>query len=359
LNQMDVRCAGLIKHFDATRAVDRLDLSINHGQILVLLGPSGCGKTTVLRLIAGFEVPDTGTIEIGGRLVSGPGTHISPEQRRVGIVFQDYALFSHLTVAKNIAYGVPRGQGRRDRVREIMSLVGLGGLESRMPHELSGGQQQRVALARALAPQPEVILLDEPFSNLDADLRVQVREEVRDILKRTETTAIFVTHDQEEGFSLADRLAVVNAGRLEQVDEPEVLYSSPATRFVADFVGHADFLVGHVGNGLVHTDLGIFSCQQELPEGGKVEIMVRPDNLSLTTDPEGEAIVVEKRFLGSFNQYALRFPSGAQLHAHTPSSALYPESTRLRVELRTPSVVIFPETKAGQQPSPSMKGVQI
>ncbi|MFQ5924987.1 MAG: ABC transporter ATP-binding protein [Dehalococcoidia bacterium] len=344
--QMDVRCASLTKYFGSVRALDRLDLSVSHGQILVLLGPSGCGKTTALRLIAGLEVPDVGTVEIGGRLVAGPGIHVPPEQRRVGIVFQDYALFPHLTVADNISYGVPRGQGRRDRIREIMSLVGLAGLESRMPHELSGGQQQRVALARALAPQPEVILLDEPFSNLDADLRLHVREEVRHILKRTETTAIFVTHDQEEGFSLADRLAVLNAGRLEQVDKPEVLYNSPATRFVADFVGHADFIAGYVENCLVHTELGTFPCEQGFPSGSQVEVMIRPDNLSLTSDPEGAAIVVDKRFLGSFNQYALRFPSGELLHAYTSSSILYPEETRLRVELKTESVAVFPSDEA-------------
>jgi iron(III) transport system ATP-binding protein len=269
---------------------------------------------------------------------------VSPEKRGVGLVFQDYALFPHRSVAQNIAFGLrsmPQSQ-RRQRVWEILFLVGLEGLEDRYPHQLSGGQQQRVALGRALAPQPQVLLLDEPFSNLDTDLRLQVREEVRRILKTAGTTAIFVTHDQEEAFSLADRLAVLNGGRMEQVDRPEMVYNFPTTRFVADFVGHADFVAGEVGDGQVRTGLGVFPYQTEFPAGTPVEVMVRPDNLLLSPDPDGNTTVVERRFLGPFNQYTLRLSSGGFIHANAPSAVVYAEGDRLRAELRVACLTAFP-----------------
>jgi iron(III) transport system ATP-binding protein len=208
------------------QAVDRLRLGVVQGEILALVGPSGSGKTTVLRLIAGLERPDLGRLTIRGRLVAGPGVFVEPEKRGVGLVFQDYALFPHLTVSENVAFGLfaRRPAERRRRVEEMLELVGLPGLERRYPHEVSGGQQQRVALARALAPAPDVVLLDEPFSNLDADLRGQIREEIGRILRVSSATAIFVTHDQEEGFAIADRVGVLHAGRLEQVDSPERIY---------------------------------------------------------------------------------------------------------------------------------------
>jgi len=239
-------------------AVDGLSLRVTEGEILALLGPSGCGKTTTLRLIAGLESPDAGTITLRGQIVAGPGRAVPPEERGVGIVFQDYALFPHLTVADNVAFGLPRA-ARRSRVEAVLELVGLGGFGPRYPHELSGGQQQRVALARALAPAPALLLLDEPFSNLDADLRAQMRDEVERILRTSGTTAVFVTHDQEEAFTLADRVGVLLAGRIEQLAPPQELYHRPATRFVAAFVGAADFLPGVVTAQGIVTEVGTFA----------------------------------------------------------------------------------------------------
>ncbi|MDP6347169.1 MAG: ABC transporter ATP-binding protein, partial [Dehalococcoidia bacterium] len=327
-----------------------LSLEVAQGETLVILGPSGCGKTTVLRLIAGLEHPDEGTIDISGRRVAGGREWVPPEKRGVGLVFQDYALFPHLSLSQNIAFGLKgmKPAQRRQRVWEILFLVGLEGLGERHPHQLSGGQQQRVALGRALAPQPQVLLLDEPFSNLDTDLRLQVREEVRRILRTTGTTAIFVTHDQEEAFSLADRLAVLNEGRMEQLEKPDMVYNFPTTRFVADFVGHADFVTGEVTNGSVRTGLGAFPYQTDLPVGTPVEVMVRPDNLLLSPDPEGNTTVVERRFLGPFNQYVLRLSSGDFIHANAPSAVVYAEGIRLRAELRVACLTVFLDATASE-----------
>ena len=219
------------KTFDGTLAVDDFDIEVKRGQILALVGPSGCGKTTVLRMIAGLEVLDTGRIEIGGELVASSGRHIGPDKRSVGIVFQDYALFPHMTVDGNVGYGLER-KGKSERVEEVLALVGLEGLGKRLPSELSGGQQQRVALARTLASKPDVLLLDEPFSNLDAGLRERVRSEIREILKEAGTTTVFVTHDQQEALFMGDLVGVQVGGRIEQVDTPELslIHISEPTR---------------------------------------------------------------------------------------------------------------------------------
>ena len=233
------------KEFNRLAAVRNVSFELQQGQLMALLGPSGCGKTTTLRLIAGFERLDDGEIEIGGRIVAGKGLHLPPEKRRIGMVFQEYALFPHLSVDQNVRFGLhsyPDDPQRR--VAAVLELVGLSGFGPRMPHELSGGQQQRVALACALAPQPELVLLDEPFSNLDAGLRVRVRAEVRSILRQANATAIFVTHDQEEALSLVDTVAVMIDGTIRQAARPQALYRQPADRDVAAFLGDANFLPG-------------------------------------------------------------------------------------------------------------------
>src|SRR4029450_13118312 len=267
---------------DQPPAVDRLSLQVAEGEIVALLGPSGCGKTTTLRLIAGLETADAGTITLRGHVVTGPGRAVPPEERGIGIVFQDYALFPHLTVEDNVGFGLPRAarQGRRARTADVVALVGLAGFESRYPHELSGGQQQRVATARALAPAPTLLLLDEPFSNLDADLRAQMRDEVQGVLQATKTTAIFVTHDQEEAFTIADEVGVLSQGRLEQLGPPETIYHHPATPFVAEFVGAADFLPGLVTSAGVLTEIGVFDNVERRLPGEKVRVMIRPDDVT-------------------------------------------------------------------------------
>ena len=244
-----VRLSGVSKSFGAVEAVRDLNLELTRGNILALLGPSGCGKTTTLRLLAGFESPDAGEIEIAGRRVAGRGVDVPPEKRRVGMVFQDYALFPHLSVAKNVAYGlmgVLRGKKRDAQVEEVLGLARLEGLEDRMPHELSGGQQQRVALARALAPEPAVVLLDEPFSNLDAKLREQMRIGVKLLQKRLNVAMLFVTHDQIEALSLSNRIALMNFGVVQQEGDPRLLYEKPANEFVRDFVGRTLLFKGKV-----------------------------------------------------------------------------------------------------------------
>ncbi len=279
-------------------AVDRLTLSVRRGEKLALLGPSGCGKTTLLRLIAGFEVPDAGRIAISGREVASRMRWLEPEKRKIGFVFQDYALFPHLDVLSNVAFGLshlPRKR-RLERAREIIDLVGLTIFSRRYPHQLSGGQQQRVAVARALAPQPEVILLDEPFSNLDAALRGATREEVRRILDVTETTAILVTHDQEEAMTFAERLAVMRAGRLEQEGAPEAVYLRPRTAFVASFLGSTNLLRGTGRGSVADTVLGPIPLTQAAE--GSVLLSVRPEDLAFDASRGVEVRVVGREFKG-------------------------------------------------------------
>lgn len=278
-SERGIRLSGVTKHFGQVGAANGVSLHLERGKLLAMLGPSGCGKTTTLRLIAGFEQLDAGEIKINGQCVACyPHTHLPPEQRRVGMVFQEYALFPHLTVAENIGFGLHSYSGdKKRRIGTVLDLVGLMGLEERMPHELSGGQQQRVALARALAPEPVVVLLDEPFSNLDAALRVRVREEVRAILKEAEATAIFVTHDQEEAFSLVDQVAVLIDGVVHQQDEPQQLYMRPATPQVADFLGDANFLKGMARGDVADCQLGQVPIANVMH--GPATLLVRPENL--------------------------------------------------------------------------------
>ncbi len=329
-------------------AVSNLSFSINYGEILALLGPSGCGKTTTLRLIAGFEHHHEGQICLAGRTVSSPVYSIPPEKRNVGIVFQDYALFPHLNVWQNVRFSFnSRSRKHDDTIKTILSLVGLYDLRNRYPHELSGGQQQRLALARALAPRPNILLLDEPFSNLDADLREQMRIEVKNILRATETTTVFVTHDQEEAFAFADKVGVLQEGKLKQFDTPEKIYHTPTTRFIADFVGEADFIPGTIVQpGVVETDLGLFPSYSHVPEGARVEVMIRPDDVKIrpgADETNGE--IVQRTFRGSINSYMVKLDGGPVLHSDQPSTLLYDAGTRVRVQLEVEHVVVFPRTK--------------
>ena len=310
-----LRCTSLSKSYGPVKAVDGLDLEVESGSIVSILGPSGCGKTTTLRLIAGFERPDAGTIVAGGRTLAGPGVFVPPERRRIGIVFQDYALFPHMDVAANVAYGLGRN-GRGSRVGEVLELVGLADLHDRAVHELSGGQQQRVALARALAPTPDLVLLDEPFSNLDATMRDRLREEVRAILTEAGVTALFVTHDQEEALSLADIVAVMRDGWIEQVGTPEEVYSRPASRWMAEFVGDIEVLPGEARNGRVECELG--SVQADAGTDGSVDVLVRPESVAIgLRGPQGapSAEVVSRQFYGHDQLVELRLPSGQVIHS--------------------------------------------
>ncbi|MFQ3663652.1 MAG: ABC transporter ATP-binding protein [Chloroflexaceae bacterium] len=279
-------------------AVHEVSLQVAEGTLLALLGPSGCGKTTTLRLIAGLERPDAGTVWISGRQVAGAGRWVEPEQRRVGLVFQDGALFPHLTIAENITFAFNRQQRAKHSVRlgELLALVGLEGLEHRYPHQLSGGQQQRVALARALALQPTVVLLDEPFANLDVTMRIKLREEVVRILRATATTGVLVTHDQQEALSLADQVALMLDGRIAQQGTPAALYTAPASRAVAEFIGETNWIAGVANGRMAETRLGVLSLVE--PMHGCCELMIRPEQIRLCADPSSAWIIHQVRYFG-------------------------------------------------------------
>ena len=320
---MSVEVSGISRSFGLTRAVDDVTLEVRTGEIFGVLGPSGCGKTTLLRLIAGFEHPETGTVTVGGTLVAGDGTWVPPERRRIGMVFQDYALFPHLTVERNVGFGVPSGSDAE--IRRALELVGLQHKADRHPHELSGGERQRVALARALAPGPEIILLDEPFSSLDAALRADLRREVELILRDAEASAILVTHDQEEALTLADRLALMRDGRIVQVGAPEDIYARPAERWAAQFVGEVNVLPGVIRGDSVYTEVGSFDVASPAggAEHGSVHIAVRPEQFEFRAGREPNAEVVEREFRGHDVLYRLRHAAGRTLLVQLPSLELY------------------------------------
>lgn len=344
-------------------AVEGVSLGLRAGEIGVLIGPSGCGKTTLLRAVAGLEPASAGEILVSGRQVEGAGVHVPPERRQVGMVFQDYALFPHLDVERNVGFGLDRkvaGAARRERVAEVLALVGLAGTEKRMPHELSGGQQQRVALARALAPRPQLLLLDEPFSNLDVDLRERLAHEIRGILKAAQATALFVTHDQLEAFAIGDVIGVMHEGHLHQWDDAYTLYHRPATRFVADFIGHGVFApatLKRVGNNVVvHTALGALTDGSECPlpaafSYGQCEVLLRADDIVHDDDAPVKAQIVRKAFRGSEFLYTLRLATGETVLAHVPSHHDHRIGEWIGIRAQVDHVVTF-QREAGAAAAP-------
>ena len=308
--------AGVRKRFGRVVAVDDVSLVVGDGEMVALVGPSGCGKSTLLMLLAGLLEPDAGTVSVGDRVVAGPRAWVPPEDRQVGVVFQDAALFPHLRVTDNVAFGLPRGSDRAARVAELLELVDLPGLGARYPHELSGGQQQRVALARALAPRPRVVLFDEAFGNLDSSLRTSVREATLRALHGTGAAGVFVTHDQSEALAVGDRVAVMRVGRFEHVAEPAQAFHAPATRFSATLLGEADFLPGQQSGEVVETEAGSLSATPAAH--GAVEVMLRPHEVSFTVTPDGAARVESREFRGASYLYTLRLPSGAFVRSAQP-----------------------------------------
>ena len=325
VSHLDVRYAAR-----AQAAVRDVSFSLRQGDIGVLIGPSGCGKTTLLRAVAGLEPAAAGEIRLSGTVVSSPGLTVAPEHRRIGMVFQDYALFPHLSIGRNVAFGIqhlPRAE-RVARVTEVLALVDLAGSENRFPHELSGGQQQRVALARALAPRPQLMLLDEPFSNLDVELRERLAHEVRGILKAAQATALFVTHDQLEAFAIGDTIGVMHEGQLHQWDDAYTLYHQPATRFVADFIGHGVFTPATLheadGKAWARTPVGDLTGLVNCPlpsafAAGECDVLLRADDIVHDDSAPVKAEVLRKAFRGAAFLYTLRLANGQTVLAHVPS----------------------------------------
>ncbi|WP_017902752.1 ABC transporter ATP-binding protein [Pseudomonas asplenii] len=339
LNLHDLACG-----YQGQRVVQNLNLHLNAGDIGCLLGPSGCGKTTTLRAIAGFEPVHQGEIRLADEVISRAGFTLAPEKRRIGMVFQDYALFPHLSVAQNIAFGIRQHPERERITAELMELVNLKGLGQRYPHELSGGQQQRVALARALAPEPQLLLLDEPFSNLDGELRRKLSHEVRDILKLRGISAILVTHDQEEAFAVSDHVGVFREGRLQQWDTPYNLYHEPASPFVASFIGQGYFIRGQLQtHESVQTELGVLRGNRAYawPAGTAVDVLLRPDDIVPAPKSSLKARVTSRTFLGASTLYRLQLPSGSQLESIFPSHADHQPGEEVGIRVAAEHLVLF------------------
>ncbi|MFP5255482.1 MAG: ABC transporter ATP-binding protein [Acidimicrobiia bacterium] len=344
MSELAIDGRDLRKAFRGTIAVRDATVQVASGQVVALLGPSGSGKTTLLRLVAGFEVPDAGSVRIGGRLVAGEGAWVEPDERRIGMVFQDGALFPHLTVGRNVAFGHPAP----GRVEECLELVGLADRARSYPHELSGGERQRVALARALAVDPEVVLLDEPFAALDAGLRTSLREEVASILRRAGTSALLVTHDQQEALSLADHVIVMRQGTVEQAGPPEVVYGQPASRWAAEFLGAADVLEGTAADGTVECALGRFPADRSLR--GAVEVVIRPEALAIagSRDPgvpadAVTATVVRRSYFGHDQLVDLALEGGPQVRSRRLGLRSWRPGDEVRVWVDGPVSVLAPE----------------
>ena len=339
-------------HRYATRTTfGGLDLSIAPGTVCCLLGPSGCGKTTVLRCIGGFERVSAGQIRIAGELQSSASVHVAPEQRRIGMVFQDYALFPHLSVLRNVAFGVRDRKLARERAMKLLDTVGLSAAAERYPHELSGGQQQRVALARALAPAPRVLLLDEPFSNLDVDLREQLAAQVRAILKSSGTTAVFVTHDQNEAFAMADEIAVMHQGRILQRATAYELYHQPTSRFVADFIGQGVFVDAtvlsprrlqlEIGEVATPAPIGFADTRRPCAVGERIQVLLRPDDVLHDDASAVRATVQHKAFRGAEILYTLELQSGARVLSLVPSHHDHALHEPIGIRLEMDHVIAF------------------
>ena len=331
--------------YHAQAVVSDLNLHLNAGDIGCLLGPSGCGKTTTLRAIAGFEPVQHGEISLAGEVISRAGYTRAPEKRRIGMVFQDYALFPHLTVAQNVAFAIRQHPQLAQITNELLALVKLDTLGQRYPHELSGGQQQRVALARALAPDPLLLLLDEPFSNLDGELRRKLSQEVREILKARGISAILVTHDQQEAFAVSDHVGVFNEGRLQQWDTPYNLYHEPLTPFVASFIGQGYFIRGQLlAADTVQTELGVIRGNHayQWPIGSTVDVLLRPDDIIYAPHSSLQARIVGKTFLGAATLYRLQLASGSLLESIFPSHADLEPGSNVGIEIAADHLVAFP-----------------
>lgn len=340
-----IDATGVTVSYGDLAAVVDARISVSQGELMALLGPSGSGKTTLLRAIAGFEAPDAGSIRVAGRAVFGPGVWVEPEQRRVGMVFQHGALFPHLTALDNIAFAA---RDRR-RAEQLLELIGLSARARAYPHELSGGERQRVALARALGPEPAVVLLDEPFASLDPSLRDRLRVEVRHILREAGATALLVTHDQAEALSMADRVAVMRAGRIEQLGSVDEVYLRPNSRWVAEFVGDADILPGTASDGSVDCELGRLAAIPGID--GEVDVVLRPENVALATAGNGngavEAVVLEQHQYGHDHLTAVRLPSGRVVRSRRLGFASWPEGARVRIAVESP-VGVLPSPQRGR-----------
>ena len=338
-----LQLTNVTKQYGSETAVDDVSLNVYDGELFTLLGPSGCGKTTTLRILAGLERPTEGTVSVAGECVAGGDEFAAPDERNVGFVFQDFALFPHLTVGENVAYGIPDADDatRDARVTELLDLVDLVGFEDRDPGELSGGQQQRVALARALAPEPDVLLLDEPFSSLDIRLRVEMREELKRILDDAGVTAVSVTHDQEEALSISDRVAVMNDGRVEQVGHPEAVFENPESRFVASFLGQAGFLSGQIGEDTVDTVVGSFRRSRLTGTTGEyvgavVDVLVRPDDVSVrqpASEASADGTVVRRQYTGSSFVYHVELANGDRVRCQQNHTENYDVGASVDVDI--------------------------
>lgn len=331
--------------------IEQLSFSLKDGEIGCLLGSSGCGKTTVLRCIAGFQSIDDGHIKLDNRTLSHSSFHMAPEKRQVGMVFQDYALFPHLTVCENVTFGLRNmsADAKESICDELLQLVKLTDLGHRYPHKLSGGQQQRVALARALAPAPKLLLFDEPFSSLDTELRRSLALEVRGILKSRGTSAIMVTHDQEEAFAFADKVGVLNNGRLEQWDVPFNLYHEPNTRYVANFIGQGVFLPGFMGTeSTIGTELGLLKSHKPypLPKNSAVEVLIRPDDIIEDSESRYRARITQKLFAGTSTLYTLVLPTGSSIEAALPSHHNFDVGQEIGVSVAADHIIVFSHDQA-------------